>query len=53
MECPSHIVPVFVGDAKKAQLCMDILLDKYKIYVQVTAYLLKYKYFPNDPCGIQ
>ena len=35
MECPSHIVPVHIGDALKAKLCMEMLLNEHKIYVQV------------------
>jgi 5-aminolevulinate synthase len=35
MECStSHIVPVFVGDAKKAKAMSDALLNDYNIYVQ-------------------
>jgi 5-aminolevulinate synthase len=35
MDCStSHIVPVFVGDAKKAKAMSDALLNDYNIYVQ-------------------
>jgi 5-aminolevulinate synthase len=35
MECASeHIVPVFVGDAKKAKAMSDALLNDHNIYVQ-------------------
>jgi 5-aminolevulinate synthase len=39
MECStSHIVPVFVGDAKKAKAMSDSLLNDYNIYVQAINY---------------
>jgi 5-aminolevulinate synthase len=39
MECStSHIVPVFVGDAKKAKAMSDALLNDYNIYVQAINY---------------
>jgi 5-aminolevulinate synthase len=39
MECStSHIVPVFVGDAKKAKAMSDTLLNDYNIYVQAINY---------------
>ena len=34
----SHIVPVFVGDAKKAKAMSDTLLNDYNIYVQAINY---------------
>ena len=39
MECStSHIVPVFVGDAKRAKAMSDALLNDYNIYVQAINY---------------
>jgi 5-aminolevulinate synthase len=39
MECStSHIVPVFVGDAKRAKAMSDALLNDYSIYVQAINY---------------
>ena len=39
MECStSHIVPVFVGDAKRAKAMSDTLLNDYNIYVQAINY---------------
>ena len=39
MDCStSHIVPVFVGDAKKAKAMSDALLNDYNIYVQAINY---------------
>ena len=34
----SHIVPVFVGDAKRAKVMSDTLLNDYNIYVQAINY---------------
>jgi 5-aminolevulinate synthase len=34
----SHIVPVMVGDATKCKWISDILLDRYKVYVQPINY---------------
>jgi 5-aminolevulinate synthase len=39
MECSTtHIVPVFVGDAKKAKALSDALLNEHNIYVQAINY---------------
>lgn len=38
MQNDSHIIPVMVGDAKKAKFLSDYLLDKYDIYVQPINY---------------
>ena len=39
MECSTtHIVPVFVGDAKKAKAMSDTLLNEHNIYVQAINY---------------
>ncbi len=39
MECStSHIVPVLVGDAKRAKAMSDALLNDYNIYVQAINY---------------
>jgi 5-aminolevulinate synthase len=39
MECSTtHIVPVFVGDAKRAKAMSDLLLNDHNIYVQAINY---------------
>lgn len=38
MKNESHIIPVMVGDPKKAKFLSDYLLDKYDIYVQPINY---------------
>jgi len=38
MESESHIVPVIIGDAKLCKHMSDIMLQKYKIYVQPINY---------------
>lgn len=38
MECPTHVVPVFVGDPVQCRRLTDILLDQYSIYVQPINY---------------
>ena len=38
MDSTTHIVPVMVGDAKRAKAMSDTLLNDYSIYVQAINY---------------
>uniref|UniRef100_A0A3Q3X3X7 5-aminolevulinate synthase n=1 Tax=Mola mola TaxID=94237 RepID=A0A3Q3X3X7_MOLML len=38
VHCPSHIIPVRVGDAEKNTEICDIMLSRYNIYVQAINY---------------
>ncbi|XP_051758057.1 5-aminolevulinate synthase, erythroid-specific, mitochondrial isoform X2 [Ctenopharyngodon idella] len=38
VNCPSHIIPIQVGDAAKNSKVCDILLEKHNIYVQAINY---------------
>lgn len=38
VECPSHIIPIKVGDPSKNSKLCDLLLSKYNIYVQAINY---------------
>ncbi len=38
MANPSHIVPVFVGDAERCKAATDLLLERHAIYIQPINY---------------
>ena len=38
MDSDTHIIPVFVGDAKRAKAMSDMLLNEYNIYAQAINY---------------
>lgn len=38
MECPTHVVPLFVGDPVLCKKLTDVLLEEYSIYVQPINY---------------
>lgn len=35
---PSHIIPILIGDAVKAKMASDILINEYQIYLQPINY---------------